>query len=88
MTFRDWSGLPGYISMRERPMRMKRDDWESLQHRLSPGRLNATLRSRRHRFLASKHYPLFFTKGPWLPGQWRRTLARIIGVERYSSECL
>ena len=47
---RDWSGLPGYVSMRERPMWMKRSDWESLIGLNGYRRMNATLSSRRFGF--------------------------------------
>ena len=47
---RDWSGLPGYVSMRERPLWMKRSDWDSLCGKNNPGRLNSLLSTRRWAF--------------------------------------
>lgn len=58
-SLRDWSGLPGYISKRERPLWMKRDDWESLNHRLSPQRINGLLVTRRLRFEWQQHPCLY-----------------------------
>lgn len=59
---RTWVGLPGYVSMRERPMWMKRSDWESLIGRTHHGRLNALLSSRRYAFAL---------KTRWRDWRWR-----------------
>lgn len=55
---RDWSGLPGVVSLRDRPMSMKRSDWESLIGRTFPQRLNATIESRRFAFRYQKMWRL------------------------------
>lgn len=71
--------------MRERPLAMKRDDWESLNGRLSPGRLNATLITRRWRWKYKQHWPLYH-KGPYAKSS-RLAYRKIFGGHtKYASE--
>lgn len=57
---RDWTDLPGYVSMRERPLWMKQSDWRSLTGQEYCH--SYTVKGGKTNFLINKFWPLFMGK--------------------------